>query len=62
MKLILRPRKTRWQIEGQANQEAFQTLTGATSATTDQARALKTLGAPIETVIDHGKNQTKVEL
>ena len=62
MRLILKPRKTRWQIEGQANQEAFQTLTGATSATTDQARALKTLGCPLETVIDQGKNQTKIDL
>ncbi len=62
MKLILRPRKTRWQIDTQAHQQAFQALTGATSATTDQARALKTLGCPLETVIDQGKNQSKIEL
>jgi len=58
----LRPRNTRWQIDDQEHQRALQTLSGTTSATADQVKALKNLGCPIETVLDHGQTQTKVEL
>ena len=58
----LRPRNTRWQIDDQRQQEAFQTLTGVTSATPEQVKALKSLGCPVETVLDHGKQEIRVEL
>lgn len=60
--LKLRPRNTRWQIDDQSHQEAFAALAGATSATADQVKALKALGCDVETILDHGATQTKVEL
>ena len=62
MKYTLHPRRLRFDPPTEDALQAVQTLTGKTSLTAEQLKAMEALGAPVSPVIRNTRGETPIKL